>query len=132
MFLSEINIYPIKSLKGIAVTEAKVLRRGLEFDRRWMLIDENNKFLTQREFPKMATINVQIAEDGLHISTSEETLLVPFEIDKKQTETVQIWKSKCPAKIYEKPVNEWFGDILQTKCKLALMPEETHKISPGY
>lgn len=127
MILSEINIYPIKSLGGISVNEAKIERRGLEFDRRWMLIDTNNKFLTQREFPKMATINVEILENALQVSCNDEKLRVPFEIEKKQTEKVAIWQSKCIAEIYDKSVNDWFSDILQTDCRLAQMPEETRR-----
>ena len=40
MQLSEINIYPVKSLKGISLNEAMVEDRGLRHDRRWMLVDE--------------------------------------------------------------------------------------------
>ena len=52
MQLSEINIYPIKSTKGIALQSAQVGRRGIEFDRRWMLVDESGKFISQREVPR--------------------------------------------------------------------------------
>ncbi len=127
MILSEINIYPIKSLKGISLTESKIERRGLEFDRRWMLIDEKNKFLTQREFPKMATIETEITKDGLQVSNGAEKLIVPFEIEENNTEKVQIWQSKCAAKIYQKPINEWFSDVLGANIRLALMPEETQR-----
>ena len=127
MILSEINIYPIKSLRGISLNEAKIERRGLEFDRRWMLIDENNRFLTQRDFPKMATLGVEILENSLQISNGNEKLPVPFEIENKLTERVGIWQSKCKAEIYDKSINDWFSDALQTNCRLAKMPAETHR-----
>lgn len=127
MILSEINIYPIKSLKGISLNEGKVERRGLRFDRRWMLIDEKNQFLTQREFPKMATINVEIVESALRVSNNGEQINIPFMPEVNESAKVRIWRSKCNAKIYENPINEWFSDILQTDCRLALMPEETKR-----
>lgn len=127
MYLSEINIYPIKSLAGISLESSKIERRGLEFDRRWLLIDEKNKFLTQREFPKMATIKPEILNDGLRVSCGEDELLIPFEPRTGATETVKIWSNRCKAKIYESEVNEWFSDVLQTNCKLAVMPEETRR-----
>ena len=65
MQISEINIYPIKSLKGISVDSAVVEARGLEYDRRWMLTDRAGKFLTQREFPRMALVSVWIEEGGI-------------------------------------------------------------------
>ena len=68
MRLSEINIYPIKSLKGISLDASLVEERGLRYDRRWMLADMHGKFLTQREFPRMALIEVAVVEDALVIS----------------------------------------------------------------
>ncbi len=127
MNLSEINIYPIKSLAGISLLESKITRRGLEFDRRYLLIDEKNKFLTQREFPKMATVKVEIMNDGLQVSSDGSSLLIPFDPPTNKSEIVQIWSNRCPAKVYENAVNEWFSDILQTTCRLAAMPEETHR-----
>jgi len=127
MYISEINIYPIKSLAGISLESSKIERRGLEFDRRWLLIDEKNKFLTQREFPKMATIKPEILNDGLQVSSGKNILVIPFEPQTSATETVQIWSNRCKAKIYENPINEWFSDVLQTNCKLAVMPEETRR-----
>ena len=127
MYISEINIYPVKSLAGISLNESKIERRGLEFDRRWMLIDENNKFLTQREFPKMATVKTEILSDGLQVSSDGNKLLISFAPQSNETETVKIWSARCKAKIYEDAINEWFSDILQTNCKLAVMPEQTQR-----
>jgi hypothetical protein len=127
MHISEINIYPVKSLGGISLESSKIERRGLEFDRRWLLVDEKNKFLTQREFPKMATIRPEITNDGLMVSCDGSDLLIPFETQSDATESVKIWSSRCKAKIYEDSINEWFSEVLQTNCKLALMPEETQR-----
>jgi uncharacterized protein len=127
MILSEINIYPIKSLKGISLKEARIERRGLQFDRRWLLVDENNKFLTQREFPKMATIEVQIGESSLRVSQNGNRLEIPFVPNNDEIARVKIWSSKCLAKVYENEINKWFGDVLNAKCKLVLMPEETKR-----
>lgn len=127
MNLTEINIYPIKSLKGISLKEAKVENRGLEFDRRWMLVDKNNKFLTQREFPKMATLSVEIRENELNVSNEKGGILIPKKPEANETARVKIWSSSCRAEVYEREINEWFSDILQTDCRLVLMPEETQR-----
>ncbi len=127
MFLSEINIYPIKSLGGISLNSSTIEARGLQFDRRWMLIDEKKTFLTQREFPKMATIGVEILENGLRVSQAKNELIVPLEPNTNETASVKIWSSRCRAKVYENEINKWFQDVLQTKCRLVLMPKETHR-----
>lgn len=127
MRLSEINIYPIKSLGGISVQSAMVEERGLQFDRRWMLVDTKNKFLTQREFPKMVTINVEILPDNLRVSQNENEQAISFEPNTNETASVKIWSSKCRARVYENETNQWFSDVLETDCKLVLMPEETRR-----
>lgn len=127
MFISEINIYPIKSLAGISLKNAMVEERGLRFDRRWLLVDEKNNFLTQREYPKMATIRVEILEDGLRVSENGNEMIVPFEPNTNETTSVKIWSSRCRAKVYNKETNDWFSNVLQTDCRIVLMPEETRR-----
>jgi uncharacterized protein YcbX len=81
MHLSEIWIYPVKSLGGIRLTEAKTEERGLQYDRRWMIIDDNDVFITQRVFTKMALIDVELLPEGLKISYRPEpgnAVTVPY------------------------------------------------------
>jgi len=127
MILSEIYIYPIKSLGGISLKSSTVEARGLQFDRRWLLIDEKNNFLTQRNFSKMATVNVEVLKNGLRVSENGNEVNIPFEPNTNEMASVKIWSSRCRAKVYEKETNDWFSDVLQTDCKLVLMPEETRR-----
>ncbi len=64
MQISEINVYPVKSLCGSSVNEAVVCSYGLQNDRCWMLVDGEGKKLTQRECPRLALFTPQI-DDGL-------------------------------------------------------------------
>ena len=63
--LSALNVYPVKSAAGIALSTARVDARGLAGDRRWMVVDENRTFLTQRMHPRLALVSVAIAGDGV-------------------------------------------------------------------
>mgnify|MGYP006201454429 FL=1 len=65
MQLQDIYIYPIKSLGGIRLEESELEERGLKFDRRWMLVDKEGMFLSQRTFPEMALLQVEVGEQGL-------------------------------------------------------------------
>ena len=56
LILSEIYIYPVKSLGGINVDSAIAEARGLRYDRRYLLVDEKNMFMTQRDFPQLALL----------------------------------------------------------------------------
>jgi len=133
MILSEINIYPIKSLAGINVDTAHVEDRGLAFDRRWMLVDEKRQFITQREFPMMASIIVAISNGTLYAEHDGRQLELQAEPMSDDTITVKIWSSSVKARPYESDVNRWFSEILGTPCRLVLMPEETkRKVNPLY
>lgn len=128
MFLSEINVYPVKSLKGISLKNSVVEERGLRFDRRWMLVDENNEFLTQREFPQMATIEIELQEESLIASRNGRKIQIPFESENGDKKNVKVWSSRVKAQIYKNEINEWFSEVLETKCRLAVMPAEAKRI----
>ena len=117
----------VKSLGGVCLENSVVESRGLRFDRRWMLVNEKNEFLTQRNFPKMATVKIAIEENGLRVSQANEHLTIPHEPHKNETASVKIWGSRCRARVYEGKINDWFANALQTKCRLVLMPEETKR-----
>lgn len=134
MHISEINIYPIKSLKGISVGSALVEERGLQYDRRWMLTDRGGIFFTQREFPKMARIGVEVMSDELRVmSDGFGHQSIPFEPDMGERGRVTIWNSVCYAEIYNGQVSEWFSDVLGTNCQLVYMPDTSRRsINPRF
>src|SRR4051812_5149636 len=133
MELSGLFIYPVKSLGGISLNEALVENRGLQFDRRWMLVDETGRFLTQRELPKMATLKVSLESENLKITFGNDALLIPLQPMSNEKIKVQIWQSNCEARLYDETINAWFSDVLQKKCGLVQMPEETQRmVNPIY
>ena len=133
MYLSEINIYPVKSLGGIPVEEAVVEERGLRFDRRLMLVDESGRFISQRENPKMALIKASLDGDGLKVTYNGESLAISYAPDQASPARVKIWSSSVKAVAYDDETNDWFSEVLGTKCRLVLMPEETkRKVNPFY
>ncbi len=129
--LSEINIYPIKSLGGISLQSSEVEERGLRYDRRWVLVDETNTFFTQRDFPEMALIKVAIGNDGLklqHKRKNIKQLTVPFDFDHSEKDNVVIWDDTVIGEFYNNQIDDWFSEILGIKCHLVKMPESTKRI----
>src|SRR4051812_48958419 len=76
--ISELYIYPIKSLGAIQLSSAEITDRGFKYDRRWMLIDDSNRFMSQREVAKMALINITIEEHGLRVKAKDSSIIVPL------------------------------------------------------
>lgn len=134
MHISEINIYPIKSLKGISVGSSLVEERGLQHDRRWMLTTPDGMFFTQREFPVMALIAVEVTSDGLQVTSEAAGKMgIPFEPDKGGRKSVQVWQSVCEGLVYNGEVSEWFSDAIGTDCRLVYMPDNTRRsVNPRF
>jgi uncharacterized protein YcbX len=132
--VSELYIYPVKSLGGVALNSATLTDRGFEYDRRWMLVDENNRFITQREVNAMALLKVQITAKGLliqNISVPGEELLVPFEPAMAETAMVTVWSNHCRAQRVSEAADAWFSKQLGLSCKLMYMPNSTNRFVDG-
>ena len=118
-------------MAGISLQQAVVTNTGFEHDRRWMLIDENNRFISQREANEMALMKIAVAEDGLAVTYKQERMLVPFNngpnTDKGRT-TVTVWDDTCGAEYVNPVVDQWFSDILGLKCRLVYMPDDVKRI----
>ncbi|PZX50232.1 MOSC domain-containing protein [Algoriphagus chordae] len=136
LLIQDLYIYPIKSLGGIRVTEAKVEERGFELDRRWMLIDESGKFISQRAFPLMAMLHVEIGADSLsvyHISKPAELIQIPIEDEGHEISEVKVWDDKMPARLVSTEIDDWFSAILNMNVRLVKMPLSTErKVDPKY
>jgi uncharacterized protein len=87
--ISELFIYPIKSLGGISLSTAVITDRGFQYDRRWMLVDSNKEFMTQREFAEMALLQSEIVEEGLKVyhKKKQTFIVIPFD---PQGETISV------------------------------------------
>ncbi|HAG84619.1 MAG TPA: MOSC domain-containing protein [Cyanobacteria bacterium UBA12227] len=132
--LSGIYIYPIKSAAGISLETAEVESRGFQYDRRWMLVDEKGKFLTQRQLPRMALIKVKLTDGELVVEVPDkEFLSIPLEPKTDPCIRVQVWNDICDAIPLSKEINQWFSEFLDIKCQLVYMPENSCRpINPQY
>ena len=129
ILLSQIYIYPVKSTRGISLNKAVVSDRGLQYDRRWMLIDEEDRFITARKYPKLVLINSQISVDTLTLSVSGmPDLKVPLSGYDSNALEVQIWKDACPAFNCGKEAEQWFSQYLNNSVRLVHMPPESRRL----
>ncbi|MFD0749320.1 MOSC domain-containing protein [Mucilaginibacter calamicampi] len=131
--VSELYIYPIKSLAGIKLNRAEVTDRGFKHDRRWMLIDENNRFLSQREVALMALLKVSIEDAGVTVTFNKTSIQIPFDFENQEFISVEIWDDTCRAQLIDKNIDKWFSDILGINCRLVYMPDESLRVTdPRY
>src|SRR5687768_1590765 len=134
--LSEIWIYPVKALGGIRLQHAKVLEKGLEYDRRWMLVDENGVFMTQRDNPTLSLFKLKIENEELRIAYNPKSTVHSISLHPgnfENGERVVIWDDTVTACEVSKETSAWFSNSLGFKCRLVYFPEENPRaVDPAY
>ncbi|WP_439581192.1 MOSC domain-containing protein [Dyadobacter bucti] len=128
--LAEIWIYPVKSLGGVRLKTSSVEEKGLQYDRRWMIVDKNGVFLTQRANPKMATLDVMLHDNGLILSNRFEPgdqVLVPFFPVSESPVQVKIWNDTVWARKVSDEADQWLSRQLGKNVGIVTMSVHTHR-----
>ena len=126
MLVSNIFVYPVKSLKSTELASVIVKKRGFENDRRYMIIDDTNNFVTQRQYPELGEIEVFLKNKRINFinritnsSISQKTELS----DKKIS--VSIWNSICNASLLKSTLfDDWISAFCKAPLKLVYMADE--------
>ncbi|WP_346238261.1 MOSC domain-containing protein [Niabella insulamsoli] len=129
-FISDLYIYPVKSLSGIRLEQAKLTDRGFQYDRRFVLIDENNRFLSQRELPKMTLLQPVISGDKLFIfekRNAGDVFELPLQPDSGKECPVQMFKDVSRGVLVDEAADRWFSKKLGVACRLVYMPDEVRR-----
>jgi uncharacterized protein YcbX len=136
MHLSGLFIYPVKSLRGLAVPSAAVDALGLVGDRRFMVVDAQNQFLTQRTLPRMALIETALtARDLVLRAPHGGSCAVPLRAARRaEPLSVRVWRSEglltedCGVE-----VAVWLSDFLRLPCRLVRIGEKFRRpiVRPG-
>ncbi len=121
MRLSGIFLYPVKSLRGYSASSVKVDAIGPVGDRRFLVVDGEGRFLTQRSLPRMALITTALSPETLTLSTERTGAITVARtpVSGSPTRRVSVWKSEgLLAHDCGDLASEWLGECLQTKCRL--------------
>ncbi|KAI8639705.1 hypothetical protein BD408DRAFT_420955 [Parasitella parasitica] len=118
-----INIYPIKSCHYTSVQECQVDSLGIQQDRRFMIVyQENNRFVTQRKFASLAILRptVNVSENTLTLSADgQESLVLPLKPDlsKLTQRTVKLWKDTLEVYDMGDEAGAWITQFLANHRK---------------
>ncbi len=128
MFVSQIFVYPIKSTRGIAVDETHVDISGPVRDRRWMLVDSEGLFLSQRKLPRMALIQPWL--DGTDIvvdAPGMPSLLIPAWSGEGEWIPVTVWRDRLTLPHPKQVCSDWFSSFLGQTCRLVYLPNSVNR-----
>jgi uncharacterized protein YcbX len=128
--LSSLTFYPIKSCRGISVASAELDDRGIRHDRRWMLVDATGRFLTQREWPRLALVKVSLLPDALALDAPRMSpLRVPLHSDSRTPQQVLVWNDVVTAYDSGNEAAAWFSEFLGAPTRLVFMPDNATRVA---
>jgi uncharacterized protein len=119
--LTALYLYPVKSCRGLAVASAAVDAHGLVGDRRFLVVDAEGRFLTQRAHPRMALIETALTKNELVLSSlNHGSVRVPFQpkTQNAKPKTVTVWKDTVTADDCGDEPAAWLSDFLSLPCRL--------------
>lgn len=135
--ISELFVYPIKSCAGIALNEARLLATGLEYDRCWMVTDPSGAMLTQRAYPRMALIKVELGEHELLIrAPGMSELRTPLDaagLSAPRKVQTTVWRDAAYGLDTGEASAAWFSSFLDVSARLLRFnPERARIVDPDY
>lgn len=127
--ITGLNIYPVKSCRGIALTRARLTLTGFAHDREWMVVTPEGRFLTQRERPQLAQIETAIDGDQLVLRKPRgPALSLPLDLTGPEVE-VTLWRDKVAAFDAGEPVAAWLTEHLGKPARLVRFDQRRKRAS---
>ncbi|TMR40455.1 MOSC domain-containing protein [Actinomadura geliboluensis] len=116
--LTELNAYPLKSGGGTALRSAELTARGLPFDREFMLVSPGGRYLSQREFARMALLRPSYDGEVLAVRTAGAAPLVHKAVDHGEVLDVRVQRKDCLGIDQGNEAAAWFSEYLGEECRL--------------
>ena len=124
-------IYPIKSMKAIALEQAQLTPRGLLNDRLWMVVRSNGRFVTQRDIPQLALVHTGLNEEGVVLSMpGHGSVTIPFEFADGHGIETKVWGDVCQTVDQGEAISQWLTRALGTEDPLRLVRMNPEFIRP--
>lgn len=130
--LAELWVYPIKSCAGLRVPQARLLSTGLQWDRHWMLVDPQGRFVTQRTLPQMAHLHITLTEHEMQVRAAHQPTLAPLAIALAKSGhvrmSVQVWKSTVSALDEGDAAADWFSQAMGQPLRLVRFDDAERRV----
>ncbi|MFT3931470.1 MAG: MOSC N-terminal beta barrel domain-containing protein [Spongiibacteraceae bacterium] len=133
--VSELTIYPVKSLGAINLSRMQIDDFGPADDRRFVVVDRNGRFVTQRDYPRMTLVTLMQREGFLDFSAPDMpifSLALPRNVADERQEVV-VWRDRIKACDMGDAIAAWLSSYLGCEVRLYYMPNDTVRaVDPQY
>ena len=120
--VTALTVYPVKSMRGIALDSAVLTPLGLEHDRRFMVVRADGTFVTQRDTPLLALVHTALEPGGLRLTRRGfGQVHVPFGVHGGERVQTRVWKDECETEDQGETVSRWLTEALESPAALRLV-----------
>jgi uncharacterized protein len=132
--LASIHVYPLKAGRAVDLAESLVEPWGLAGDRRWLIVDEDGRFVSQREEPALARVTVTPCAAAISVAApGRPTLRVAAPGSGAEMLKVTVWSSVLVAAAAGPRADAWFSDFLGRPVRLVHLDDPTRRaVDPRY
>ncbi len=130
ILVKQLYLFPIKSLAAIAVDQVLVDAAGFVGDRRFMLVDPQGKFITQRTRPDLTRFKLSLVEGGYLVQDqiSGQSKVLSSIPKLKESLAAELWDDSLQVVEVGEGWSEWFSDLLQEPARLVMQKPESPRI----
>ncbi|CAI9782247.1 unnamed protein product [Fraxinus pennsylvanica] len=145
--VTSIFIYPIKSCRGISLSQAPISSTGFRWDRRWLVVNSKGRAYTQRVEPKLALVEVELPKEAFSegwepnnnsylviTAPGMDMLKIPLAIPSETADGVSVWEWCGSALDEGADASNWFSKYLGKPSRLVCFNEasEIRAVDPDY
>ena len=137
LIVSELAIYPVKSMRQIQLKKSSLQFGGLKYDRRWMVVDAEGVMITQRKVARLCLIQPELlapeVDCSLMLSAPDMPDIKVNVPDGSVTRKAKVWKDECTAFDADDEIANWLSQFLKLECRLVYFPDnETRIVDQDY
>lgn len=126
--IAGLTIYPVKSMKGIALERSTLTPQGLLHDRRWMVVTAGGRFITQRNLARMALVQTELADGVVTLSLQGQgSITIPANSSGGEEMRTKVWGDLCETVDEGQEVSRWLTAALESNTELRLV-----HMAPGF
>jgi len=131
MRVHSLHIYPIKGARAVDIARASVEHRGLEGDRRWLVVDANGRFITQRSHPQLATVTAQPTRTGVRLSAPGTREILVERPSASNRVNAVVWRHQVNAAVADQAASQWLSNTFGQPLQLVYMDAAAERLQQG-
>jgi uncharacterized protein YcbX len=126
--IASLHKYPVKGMRAVDVQSATVEMRGFQHDRRWLVVDANGEFLTQRSTPQIATMTVTLTASGLKLFAEGFGEIVIDQPSGVRRQKIVIWGTEVDAAATDQSADTYISEAIGKEAHLVFMDEKAQRL----